>query len=565
MSLSSNDLFIAIGFVLGGFAIFIYGITLMSDGLKSIAGQRVREYIEKYTSNLFMAILVGTIITAILHSSTAVTVISISLVRAGLMKLEQAIGITIGANIGTTITSVLIGLDIEKYAYYIAFIGIMFIMISRKKSLNQIGRVILGFGLLFVGLQIMGDQLVLLAETKQFGQFITVTTSNDWLSLLGGTVATGIIQSSTAIVKIIQSLYANGLVTQTAAIAFIYGSNVGTTITALMASAGGSKATIRAALFHTVYNVAGALLGMVIIVPYAKLTLWINNSIGGDGAMYVAMAHVIFNITSTIVVFPFVKQIVKFLEFIVPGEDKKTVVIEAATPMDDSLVEQFPAAALELAKENTIKMGKTVLQAVHGAQVYMNSAKEEDYDEVAEIESIINRYDTDICKYLLKIAQQDNLGIDQSDENSSNFQIVKNFERIGDLATNLIEFFKMVYEEKETFSEEAMADLNKMFETVKNMIPTALEAYQTRDILLYRTIDEDEKYLDILEGKCRSKHFERLKKSVCKSHIAASVFVDILSNMERIGDHANNVVKNIISPVKYHGNEHDIMYSEQIH
>lgn len=549
------------GFVLGGFALFIFGINLMGDGLKSLAGEKVRDYIERYTSNLFMAILVGTLITAILHSSTAVTVISISLVRAGLMKLEQAIGITIGANIGTTITSVMIGLNIEEYAYFFVFIGLMCTIITKKKSVISIGNVVLGFGLLFVGLGTMSDQLVVLSESQQFVDLMNVFGQQPWLALLGGTVGTAAIQSSTAFIGIVQTLYANGAITNFAAIAFIYGSNVGTTLTAVMSGIGGSVSTMRASLFHAVYNVLGALIGMIVIVPYAALTGYVTTAIGASGEMYVAMAHLIFNLASTVLVFPFVKQFVILLEFLVPGEDKKTTAIQSVDNMDVELISKFPAAALELARNNIIKMGQVVVETVKLSQVYLHSKDQEDYDEVIEIENVVNKYDTELTAYLLKIAQQNTANSDLISTYSTAFQIVKNYERISDLSTNLVEFYHMVYDEKGTFSDEAKKDFDKMYSVLLKMIPEATELYETQNKALYPELNEDETYLDVLEFKCRERHFRRLKDGICTNEIAASVYVDILSNMERIGDHSLNIGKNVINPVKQHSLDDEDVYA----
>ena len=305
-----ESLITIIGFIIGGLSIFIYGINLMSDGLKSIAGYHIREYIEKYTSNLFTSILVGTLISAILHSSSAVTVISISLVRAGLMKLEQAIGITIGANIGTCVTSIMIGLNVEQFAYYLVFIGVVIMFLAKKKTIGYIGKVVLGFGLIFVGLQIMSDQMIAFAKEPWFTSIMTTLGKKPWWALLGGTIATGIMQSSTAVIGVVQKLFTTGSITPAAGAAFIFGANIGTCITAVIAALGGSISTKRAAWFHVVYNLAGAIIGMLVLKPFVNLTNWVNLLLNGSQEMYIAQAHFIFNIASTILVIPFVRYCV---------------------------------------------------------------------------------------------------------------------------------------------------------------------------------------------------------------------------------------------------------------
>ncbi|MDQ0359667.1 Na/Pi cotransporter family protein [Breznakia pachnodae] len=553
MNIFNTDLVRPVGLVLGGLALFIYGINQMSDGLKSIAGSRIREYIEKYTSNLFMAVLVGTIITGVLQSSTAVTVISISLVRAGLMRLEQAIGITIGANIGTCFTSIMIGLNIEQFAYYIIFAGIVLMLLAKKKKITYLGRVLLGFGFIFAGLEIMGDQLVQVADQAWFNDAMQVLGKNPWLALLGGTIATAALQSSTAVIGIVQKLYTTGAIAPVAGVAFIFGSNVGTTLTAIIAGAGGSVSSKRAAWFHAVYNIAGALLGMLILTPFVYFTNWVNDALSGNAEMWIAQAHFIFNVGSTLLIFPFVNQSVKLLKLLIPGDDRQGAKIETIDELDYSLITTFPAAALEVAKKNTIRMGRNVLEIVKVSRTYLETKNSEDYDEVQEIESIVNKYDTNLSKYLLKIVQQQTLAKDQTTEYSKNFLIVKNLERMSDLCVNLSEFYKMVYDEKEYFSTDALEELGKIYDLIETMIPEVLDIYENENAdTLLAEVNKKEKMINELEDEFRERHFVRMCNEECPKQIAASVFVDILSNLERIGDHSLNIANNTVNLNKNH-------------
>lgn len=547
MGIMNSESIESFGFILGGLALFIYGINQMSDGLKSIAGYRIREYIEKYTSSLLMAVLVGTIITGVLQSSTAVTVISISLVRAGLMKLEQAIGITIGANIGTCFTSIMIGLNIEQFSYYIVFAGIVLMLLSKKKTITYVGKVLLGFGLIFAGLQIMGDQLVQIADQPWFEDAMLVLGKQPWLALLGGTVATAVLQSSTAVIGIVQKLFTTGAIAPVAGVAFIFGSNVGTTLTAIIAGAGGSVSTKRAAWFHAVYNIVGALLGMLVLIPFVKLTDMVNDMVNGNPEMWIAQAHFIFNIASTILILPFVKQSVNLLKIFIPGEERQGAKIETIDELDYLLIERLPVAALEVSKKNTLRMGRNVLENIKVSHTYLLSKEQEDYEEVEEIEAIVNKYDTNLSKYLLKIAQQQTLAKDQTTEYSKNFQIVKNLERISDIAVNLVEFYKMAYDEKESFTSEALEDMEKVYSLLNELLPEALHVYevQNEDNSLIR-IEEKVESLRTLVTKCRERHFYRMCEDVCKDQIAASVFVDILSNTERIADYAFQIANNTV-------------------
>ena len=427
-----KDVIQIIGFILGGLAIFIYGIEMMSDALKSIAGTRIREYIEKYTRNLLMSILVGTVISALLHSSSAVTVISISLVRAGLMGLEQAIGITIGANIGTCITSIMIGLDIEQFAYYFVFIGVAVMFLAKRRKISYIGKVLAGFGLIFVGLEMISTQLTFMAQEQWFINTMVILGKYPWLALLGATIATAIMQSSTAIIGIVQKLYVTGVLTPAAGAAFIFGANVGTCMTALLAALGGSIATKRAAWFHVVYNALGAFIGMIFITPFVALVNSVNQMIGGGGEMYIAQAHFMFNLISTILVIPFVGQCVRLLKLLIPGEDSQGIKVENIDELDDHLIEKFPAGALAVAKKNTLRMGRNVKQIIRLSKEYLETKDNEIYDEVLEVEALVNKYDTLLSEYLLKIAQQPTLAHDQTKEYYKNYQIIKYLEQISD-------------------------------------------------------------------------------------------------------------------------------------
>lgn len=548
MGFLNADTFQTIGLVLGGIALFIFGVEQMSDGMKSIAGSKIRDYIKKYTSNLFMAILVGTIITALLQSSTAVTVISISLVRAGLMKLEQAIGITIGANIGTCITSLMVGLDIEQFAYYIVFVGVLVMLLSKKKRGLYIGKIILGFGLLFVGLQIMGDQLVSFADEPWFETIMVTIGQNSWLALAGGTVATAVLNSSTAVIGVVQKLYTTGLIMPAAGAAFIFGSNVGTCLTAIIAGAGGSTSSKRAAWFHAVYNIAGALIGMLLMGPFLHLTNIVTSVMHGSAEMWIAQTHLLFNIISTLLIIPFVKQSVKILELIIPGEDRQGTKIENIDEMDDTMVTQFPTAALEIAKKNTIRMGRNVLENIKSSSAYLTSKEEEAYDEIQEIEAEIDKYDTKLSKYLLKIAQQPTLSKEQTNSYSKNFQIVKNLERVSDLVVNLSNFYKAAFEEKNGFSKEAMEDLTVGYEIVEKMVEKAIYTYETNnadDTISY--LVQQETKLKEFEAACRDRHFMRMRDDICVDPVSISVFVDILATLERIGDYSLNIANTTVS------------------
>jgi len=537
--------------ILGGFALFIVGVQILGDGLTEAAGTKINYYIEKYTSNLFMAILVGTVISAIMHSSTAATVISISLVRAGLMTLEQAIGISIGANIGTTMTSIMIGLDVSEYGYWIVFIGGMILIFSNNKLWKTWGNVLFGLGILFVGLEMMSSKLLVIQEFDVFNNFMYSLKDHPWLALFGSTAATAVIQSSTAVVGITQKLFLTGEMDMIVVSAFVFGSNVGTTLTAILASLGGSISTKRAGYFHALYNVAGALIGMVFIVPYSNMITWMNDLINGAPEMAVALNHLVFNVLSMVFVIPFVPGLIKVLSILIPGEDRIRS-REKIEPLDENLIDVFPEGALQLVKNTTIKMSELVLESIESSQNYLHSRNEEDFQDVMQIESMVNQIDTNVVAYLLKISKS---GI-QNEENAEMYmrylEVVKNYERMSDLSTNLVEFYQTVFEVDESFSEEAMEDLDTMYQLLINMVERSANIFEHEDFSRYDSLIKDEDYLDMIEAKYKEKHYRRMAEGICDTRVASSLFVDILGTLERIGDHGVNVARNVFSVVKYH-------------
>lgn len=541
--------------ILGGFGLFILGITFLGDGLKEAAGPKIRDYIERYTSNIFMAILVGAGITAIMQSSSAATVISISLVRAGLMTLEQAIGISVGANVGTTVTALMIGLNIDEFGYYFVFIGALIYVFSKRAKTRNIGFVVFGFGITFVGLQLMSEKLGLLQDYPFFQNFMLKMSNHPWLALMGGTVATALINSSSAVIAVVQKIYASGGMDMVAATAFVLGSNIGTTMTALLASMGGSISTRRAGVFHTIFNITGALLVMLFLHPYAHFIEWLNGLLKGNPTFAVGLNHFVFNAVFAIVVIPFIPYYIRLLKVLIPGEDK-VVSREKIEPLDYDLIKTFPEGALGLAKQTTIHMARLVNESLETTQTYLHSGEQEDYDVVLQLEEMINSLDTDLTEYLLEIAKEANkAGSHIAETYTKNLEIIKNYERMSDLSTNLVEFYRMAFENRESFSEDALRDLDTMYQLLLDMLNRSLMIFEEEDLNGFEALMRDEEYLDLIEEKYREKHFQRMAEGICDTKVASSVYIDILGILERIGDHGINVARYVSSAVKLHTND----------
>lgn len=533
---------IAFNVILGGFGMFLLGIKLLGDGFKDAAGSKIRDYIERYTGNLLSAILVGTVITALMQSSTAATVISISLVRAGLMSLEAAIGISVGANLGTTVTALMIGLNIEAMGYYFVFIGA--IILLTKKRYKSVGQIFFGLGITFVGLELMSDQLIILQDVPQFEAYLVKMSDNPWLALLAGTIGTAVINSSMAVIALVQKIYAGGGMSMVAASAFVYGSNVGTTLTAILASAGGSVSTKRAGWFHALYNVIGALITMLFIYPYSNFILYLNGKMGGSPEMAVGINHFVFNLIWVVGIIPFIPACIRLLKILIPGEDriKEREKIEA---LDYELIKTFPDGAFQLAQKQTLQMADLVVESFETTHDYLTTRDDEDFDVIGQLEEMVNELDYNLTRYLLAIAKDTQLDGRMAEQYSTSVDIVKNIERMGDITTNIAGFYERIFENRGTFSDEALYDLETMYKLVLDMIQRSFKILKSDSLLGYEKLVQDEDYLDLIDVKYRERHFHRISDGICDDPIESSLYVDILASLERLGDHCINIVEKV--------------------
>ena len=531
--------------ILGGFGLFLFGIKFMGDGLKSLSGDKLRDYIDKYTNKPWKGILVGASITGIIQSSSATTAITIGFVRSGLMSLEQAVGIILGANIGTTMTAFLVGLNFEKYSLYFVFAGAMCLMFAKRKKYSYIGEILMGFGVLFYGLSLMGDELKLLKDLPQFSQIAQAMGSHPLLALLGGIVMTGIIQSSSAVIAIVQKIYETGGMTLSAALPFVFGSNIGTTVTAILAAIGGSLAARRAAGIHTLFNVLATIIAMFLLIPFTQFISILGSQYHVSAMMQIAIAHIIFNTIGTIIFYPLIKQLVSLIKIVVPGDDQERIEVNTDV-LDMKLVSVLPSGALTNARKITMKMGELTDDAMKSSRKYLNENVNSYKETAIQIEDVINSLDKKLTAYLLAIVKE-KLNEKDVEEYSSNLQIIKNLERISDLNVNLVEFYEMVFDNRENFSTEALGELNAMYELIEHMLNRSMRIFNESDFSLGASVTEDENNLDLLEHKARQSHFDRMANSTCLAVVGSSVYIDILGTLERMGDHANNIAKNAIN------------------
>ncbi|MGM9940579.1 MAG: Na/Pi cotransporter family protein [Bulleidia sp.] len=533
--------------ILGGFALFMFGISFMGDGLKAVAGDKLRDYIDKYTSSTISAVLIGIVLTIIMQSSSASIAITIGLVRAGLMNLSQAAGIVMGANIGTTVTSFLIGLNIDRFALYIVFIGGMLICFFKNRKVNYWGKVIFGFGLMFYGLSAMGDGLAALKEMPFFEQFAISMANRPWMAMLVGVALTAVVQSSAATIGVVQKLYQASAITLGASLPFMFGANIGTTVTGILASLGGSLAARRTAALHTVFNIIGTLLGMLLLTPFTGLISSLSDAMNLNPMMQIAFANIIFKVITTLLFLPILKPYTGFIKKIIPGQEVEHMDIDIGD-LDVNVANVLPSAAIAAATQTILKMSDVVRQDISMTKDFLNKPGTEDDAEVlSQNEALINKTDKIITDYLIRI-QQNHDGMSDMDMEDVrlNLEVVKNLERIGDLAMNLTEFFTMVQNDKGLFTDQAMTEVNQMFDHLIDMMDDSIEIYVTKNMDLYLKLEEKESRMDKMEVDARRHHFKRMANNVCVSPIASSVYCDVLGTLERMADHACNIAKSAI-------------------
>jgi len=556
--------------VIGGLALFIYGMNLMGEGLKKAAGQRMRRILEAVTKNPLIGIAVGALVTAIIQSSSATTVMVIGFVNARLMTLPQAIGVIMGANIGTTITAQIIAFKIGNYAYLIAGIGFALLFFVKKRSFKYLGQVLFGFGLLFIGLNIMSDVLKPLAENEASRRFITNMSKNPFWGLLAGTVITVVVQSSSAVIGVLQSLASqpvevNGvvraLIPLNAAVPVLFGSNIGTTITALLASIGSNRTGKRSALSHTLFNTLGSLIGFLILPLFVFFVYQVSpHANPGEGiseanvvSRQIANAHTFFNIINTLLWLPFIGFLARAVTKIFPGED---IYLERGVKFIDPHMVHNAELALDLSVKELSRMGEISLDMFQKVEdrylpVESNQTSNGNNDLVDESEEVLDDLQDDIIHYLSNIVSQNTLTERQSIIMADLMHVAGDLERIGDHCMNLVELAAYKNEEKIVFSEEAMSDIQSVFKLTKEMFSLCLQALRFNDFSAADQVLKLEKQMDKKEKESRLCHLERLSAGMCNPK-SAVVYSELMKNLERIADHCNNVAEAVLDQEPHH-------------
>nr|WP_198158765.1 Na/Pi cotransporter family protein [Robertmurraya korlensis] len=527
---------------LGGLGIFLFGIKFMGDGLQKSAGDKLRDILDRFTTNPFMGVLAGIIVTVLIQSSSGTTVITVGLVSAGFMTLRQAIGVIMGANIGTTVTAFIIGIDIGEYALPIIALGSILIFFFKSNKTTSIGQIVFGFGALFYGLELMSGGMKPLRSLEAFHELTVNMSSNPILGVVIGTVFTVIVQSSSATIGILQGLYAENLINIDAALPVLFGDNIGTTITAVLASIGASVAARRAAATHVLFNLIGTAIFMILLIPFTKLITSLQGTLNLNEEMTIAFAHGIFNTTNTIIQFPFIGLLALIVIKLIPGDD--SLIDYKSKHLDPNFIKQSPSIALGQAKEEVLRMGQFALKGLEETSNFVNTKQNKHAESAYQLESAINNLDRKITDYLVQLATSP-LSNNDSEEHTTLMDTVRDIERIGDHFENIVELVEYQNSNKVKITESAMKDLEEMFALTISTVQEALQSLDHKDLDAARHVVEKENQIDKMERTLRKQHILRLNEGKCTGS-AGIVFVDIISNLERIGDHAVNIAEAVL-------------------
>lgn len=524
--------------LLSGLGLLLYGIKILGEGLELAAGAKLKVLLEKMTSNRFAAVLVGFVITTLIQSSSTTTVMVVGFVNTGIMNLTQAIGVIMGANIGTTTTSILVSLDIGKYAPIAIGIGVFLSMLTKKTTKKHIGLAITGFGMLFLGMTLMKDAMEPLASSPVFSEWL-MNANNPFVAILIGTVITAVIQSSAASIGILQALAAQGLIPLHFAAYVIYGQNIGTCITALISSIGTKKNSKRTAVMHVLFNVFGTVI-FIVLTKFLPFTDWIE-SLTDNTMMQLSLVHIIFNVVSTLIMFPFAdKVLVKLACLIVPDKKDSSEDDFKLQFVDNLMINTPPFAVAQVSKEVHRMAGLARQNFSIAAEDLLNKSCDH-FDEVQHTEEVINFLNHNITPILVKINSLD-LSYSDAKYIGRVFHVINDIERIGDHAQNLEEAAKSRVDEGIEISAEGERELREMYETTLKLIDGSIEAFtsQILDNEKAEQLSEYEASVDDMQTEFEQSHIERLNAHKCNTR-AGMLFINTITDFERVADHATNI------------------------
>lgn len=528
---------------LGGLGLFLYSIKTMGDGLQQAAGDRLRFYIDKYTSNPFLGVLVGIVVTALIQSSTGVTVITVGLVSASLLTLRQAIGIIMGANIGTTVTSFIIGFKLGEYALPLIFLGTMFLFFTKNRTANNIGRILFGVGGIFYALNLISAGMSPLKDLPQFKEYMVTLGQNPILGVVAGAVITVLIQASSATIGILQGLYAGGFLDLKGSLPVLFGDNIGTTLTVIIAAAGANVSAKRVAATHVTFNVLGTILCLILLGPFTAMIEYFQALLHLSPEMTIAFSHGAFNVSNTIVQFPFIGALAYFVTKLIPGEDE--VVKYEPLYLDEQLIQQSPSIALGNAKKELLHLGNYATKAFDLSYTYIIDLDEKIAEKGHKTEEAINTIDEKLTRYLIRLSSE-SLSQKESEVLTNILDSSRDLERIGDHAEGLLNLTDYLQRKNVQFSEAALEELAEIYQATTAFIKDALDSVENNDIEKAQSLIERHKEINNMERVLRKTHIKRLNKGECSTQAGVN-FIDIISHYTRVSDHAMNLAEKVIA------------------
>ena len=543
--------------MLGGLALFLYGMETMGQGLEKLSGGRLEKILEKLTSNPVKAVLLGAGVTAVIQSSSATTVMVVGFVNSGIMKLTQAVGIIMGANIGTTVTSWILSLTgIESSNFFVrllkpssfspvlALIGVCFLLFSKNEKKKDIGTILVGFAVLMTGMETMSGAVKPLADVPEFTGILTMF-SNPILGMLAGALLTAIIQSSSASVGILQALCATGAVSFGSAIPIIMGQNIGTCVTAMLSGIGASKNARRAALVHLYFNMIGTVIFMIV---FYSLNAVVRFSFMDQAAtaMGIAVVHSAFNVAATLVLLPFSRGLVKLACMTIKDADvrvEKPAEENAFRLLDERFLET-PGYAVEQCKQTAVDMAKLAREGLLTSIELLNHFDEEKARKVAEMEDLVDRYEDELGSYMVRLGNQ-HLSRFDNHTVSLLLHCIGDFERISDHSMNLLGSAEEMMKKNMVFSEEAKNELEVFVSAVREILDLAISAFEKNNIRTASQVEPLEEVIDDINTLVKANHIRRLQKGICTIE-QGFVLSDISTNLERVSDHCSNIAISVI-------------------
>ena len=529
----------------GGLGLFLFGMRVMSESIEKVAGAKLRQILEQLTTNRFTGILVGAIFTAIIQSSSACTVMVVSFVNSGLMNLYQAAGVIFGANIGTTVTSLLVSFKLEKIAPVILLVGVIVVMFCKKQKITKFGEIIIGFGILFMGLSTMSGAMSGMKDSPTVIHMFA-SLQQPVLAVLLGAVLTAIIQSSSVTVSIMVLMANQGLLGLDMCMFIILGCNIGACTSALLASLTGKKDAKRAASIHLIFNVIGTIIVYIIFMACVHQVVGVLSDIAHqDAGRVVAYAHIAIKLFQVVVMAPFIGAIVKMTYVLVPGSDKKIGYRDShqLKYIGEKVVFNPATAIVEVIKELD-RMASLAGENLNRAMNALITLDDEDIEEVYEVEKNINFLNHAITDYLVKI-NQTTLPIEDLKSLGALFHVVNDIERIGDHAENVADAARQRKETGAVFSPDATHELGEMLDMVNKIIQYSIDMFAKSDESHMQEVITLEDKVDVMEKKLQKKHVERLTKGECTAE-GGMIFSDIVSGLERVADHATNIAFAIV-------------------